>query len=48
MASALRSESATFPTTFGIDTWGVDFGLLDANGELLGNPYHYRIPQQKG
>ncbi len=36
------------PTTFGIDTWGVDFGLLDANGELLGNPYHYRNPQHEG
>ncbi|MBD2867471.1 rhamnulokinase [Paenibacillus arenilitoris] len=36
------------PQTFGIDTWGVDFGLLDAGGELLGNPYHYRDPQTEG
>ncbi len=26
----------------GIDTWGVDFGLLAKNGEILGNPYMYR------
>jgi rhamnulokinase len=32
----------------GIDTWGVDFALLDANDELLGNPRCYRDPRVNG
>lgn len=28
-----------------IDTWGVDYGLLDYQGQLIGNPYNYRDPR---
>jgi len=31
-----------------IDTWGVDYGLLDNEGQLIGNPYHYRDVRTEG
>ncbi|GAA3351002.1 rhamnulokinase family protein [Amorphoplanes nipponensis] len=32
----------------GIDSWAVDYGLLDATGALLGNPVHYRDSRTEG
>ncbi len=34
--------------SIGVDTWGVDYGLLDADGELMGLPYAYRDPRTTG
>ncbi|GBF71808.1 rhamnulokinase [Paenibacillus sp. 598K] len=48
----LAADEGIVPVTLAIDTWGVDFGLLDASGNLAGNPLHYRdnhtldVPEQ--
>jgi len=32
----------------GVDTWGVDYALLDGHGRVLGLPFHYRDERTEG
>ena len=45
----LRAAGRSGPiTSIGLDSWAVDYGLLDASGALLGTPYHYRDRRTEG
>lgn len=46
LRTAARSHGPV--ASVGIDTWAVDYGLLDADGHLLGNPVHYRDGRTAG
>lgn len=39
---SMCKELGKIPKTVGIDTWGVDFALVDENGELIGDTVAYR------
>ena len=42
---AFRARYGTQLDGVAIDTWGVDYGLIDKNGQLCGNPISYRASQ---
>ena len=51
MKAAMRDAAALFPgrlAGLGVDTWGVDFGLLGHDGGLVGLPFCYRDRRNLG
>ena len=47
LALAIRGAGDSL-ISLGVDTWGVDFGLLDVHDHLIGNPFHYRDHRTEG
>lgn len=49
MTEGLRKAARRYRiVSVAVDTWGVDFGLIDARGNLVGNPVCYRDPAVNG
>ncbi len=44
----VKAKQAGGFDAIGIDTWGVDYGFLDKNGNLINTPYHYRDMRTEG
>jgi rhamnulokinase len=45
---AAAGQAAGMVDAVGVDAWGVDYGLLDRDGELLADPISYRDPRTAG
>jgi sugar (pentulose or hexulose) kinase len=48
LLDGLRTAATADLASVGIDSWGVDYGLLGPDGALLGNPVHYRDGRTDG
>ena len=48
MKKAMEACAGEGPASVGVDTWGVDFGLLARDGTVLGLPYCYRDSRNRG
>ena len=46
--SAVAAEEKEGIASVGVDTWGVDYVLLDEHDEMLGLPWHYRDKRNVG